>query len=85
MLRPNTMIINKLEFYFSWVSGHAALLREVRARTWRLQLMQRPWRSVLTGLSPACLQACLACLFIEPRTTSPRTAPPIMSWAYIHH
>jgi hypothetical protein len=46
-----------------------------RAGTWRQELMQRLWRALLTGLLPL---PCSACFLIEPRTTSPRMAPPTM-------
>jgi hypothetical protein len=37
------------------------------------ELMQRPWRDVLTGLPPL---ACSACSLIEPKTTRPEMVPP---------
>jgi hypothetical protein len=49
-----------------------------RAGTWRQELMQRPWRVLLTGLLPL---ACSACCLIEPKTTSPGMAPPTLGWA----
>jgi hypothetical protein len=39
-----------------------------RAESWRQELMQRPWRMLLTGL---LLVACSACSLIEARSTSP--------------
>jgi hypothetical protein len=41
--------------------------------TWRQELMQRPWRRMLTGLH---FMACSACFLLELRTTSPGMAPP---------
>jgi hypothetical protein len=52
-----------------------------RAGTWRQELMQRPWRVLLTGFLPL---ACSACFLIEPRTTSPWMAPPTMGWILPH-
>jgi len=44
-------------------------LKQVRKQ----ELMQRPWRDVLTGLPHL---ACSACSLIEPKTTSPGMVPP---------
>jgi hypothetical protein len=49
-----------------------------RVGTWRQELMQRPWRVLLTGLLPL---TCSTYFLIESRTTSPGMAPPTMSWA----
>ena len=46
-----------------------------RAGTWRQEQIQRPWRDVTYWpVSPGLL----SCFLIEPRTTSPRMAPPTM-------
>ena len=49
-----------------------------RAGTWRQELMQKPWRVLLTGLLPL---PCSACFLIEPRPRSPGMEPPTMGWA----
>ena len=52
-----------------------------RAESWRQELMQRPWRMLLTGL---LCRACSACFLIEPRTTSLGMAPrPSYPWSLI--
>ena len=43
-------------------------LKQVRKQ----ELMQRPWRVLLTGLLPL---PCSACFLIEPKTTSPEMIP----------
>jgi hypothetical protein len=50
----------------------------IRAGTWRQELMQRPWRALLTGLF---LMACSTCFLIEPNTTGPGMIPPTIDWA----
>jgi hypothetical protein len=64
---------------------HCSLSKEVRtgtqAGTWRQELMQRPWRVLLTGL---LLMTCSTCFLIEPRTTCLGVAPPTVGWA-LHH
>jgi hypothetical protein len=56
-----------------------SLLKEVRTGTLRHELMQRPHGGVLlTVLIPI---ACSVCFLIEPRTTSPRVAPPKIGWS----
>ena len=52
-----------------------------RAGIWRQELMQRPWRVLLTGL---LLMTCSTCFLIEPRTTCLGVAPPTVGWA-LHH
>jgi hypothetical protein len=52
-----------------------------RAGTWEQEMMQRPWRVLLTGLLP---MACSACFVIKPRTTSTGVAPPTMGWALLN-
>jgi hypothetical protein len=49
-----------------------------RSGSRRQELIQRPWRVLLTGLLPL---ACSICFLIEPRTTSPGMAPPTRGWA----
>ena len=44
----------------------------------RQELMQRPWKVLLTGLLS---MACSACLLKKPRATSPGMALPTMGWA----
>ena len=44
-----------------------------RARNLETELMQRPWRVLLTGLLPMALSACL---FILLRTTCPKVTLP---------
>ena len=51
-----------------------------RAETWRQELMQRPWRVLLTGL---LLLDCSACFLVEPRITSLQVVLPIISWALL--
>ena len=45
------------------------------------EVMQRPWRELLTGL---LLVACSARFLLETRTTSPGVATPTMVWALPH-
>ena len=52
-----------------------------RAGTWRPELMQRPWRVLLSGL---VIMACSVCFLIEPRTTRPGMAPPTIDWTLSH-
>ena len=52
-----------------------------RAGTWRQELMQRPWRVLLTGL---LIMACSACFLIESSTSSPEMAPPTKGWVLLH-
>ena len=42
-------------------------------------MMQRPWRSLLTGLLP---MACSACFLTEPRTISPGMVSLGMDWTF---
>jgi hypothetical protein len=66
--------------FVSWVlPGNGSSLREVRAGTWRKELMQRPWSGVASWLA---LMACSACFPIKPRTTRPGMAPPTMGEAF---
>jgi hypothetical protein len=51
-----------------------------RAGTWRQELMQRPQRGAAYWLAPHCLLS----LLIEPKTTSPGMALPIMGCALPH-
>jgi hypothetical protein len=52
-----------------------------RAGTWRQELMQRPWRELLTGLF---MVAFSACFLIEPRATSSGMATPTLGWNFPH-
>lgn len=52
-----------------------------REGTWSQELLQKPWRVLLTDLLP---MACSACFLMEPRITSPGMAPTTMSWALPH-
>ena len=49
-----------------------------RAGSWRQELMQRPWKDAAYWIVP---YACSVCFLAVLRATSPRTAPPTMSWA----
>ena len=51
-----------------------------RVGTWRQELMQRPWRGLLTSLHPL---ACSACFLLKPRTVCPGMALPMMGWALL--
>lgn len=66
MRNANQKQPGKERVYFnSYLSGHIPSLREVRARTWRQDLKQRPLRSATNWLAPHdCLSLCL-----QPRTT----------------
>ena len=57
---------------------HSSLSQEVRAGTWRQELMQRPWRGLLTGL---LLRTCSACFLTEP----PAQEWPHQQWAGTSH
>jgi hypothetical protein len=54
-----------------------------RAGTWRQELMQRPWKSVVYRPAPCDLLRLLFnyYYFIERRTTGPCMGPPTMGWA----
>jgi hypothetical protein len=47
------------------------------AETWRQKLIQRPWRDAAYWIASLGL---LSLLLTEPRTTSPRMAPPTVGW-----
>ena len=50
-----------------WLPDHSLSLEEAKAgTTWRRELVQRPWRALLSVLP----MAGSACFLIEPRTTS---------------
>ena len=49
-----------------------------RARTWRQDLMQKPWRVLFIVLLTL---VCSAYFLIEPRTTNPGMTPPTMGCA----
>jgi hypothetical protein len=51
-----------------------------QGRNLRQELMQRPWRVLLTGLLPL---ACSGCFLIERRATSPGMAPPATGWTLL--
>jgi hypothetical protein len=64
--------------HFTWYSiieGCQTGQELKQGRTWRQELMQRPWRSAAYWIA---LMACSACFLIEPRTTSLGMAPPTM-------
>ena len=52
-----------------------------RAGNWKQELMQSPWRVLLTGLFP---MACSACFLIELRTISAGMAPHTAVWVLSH-
>jgi hypothetical protein len=53
-----------------------------RAGTWRQELMQKPWRVLLTGLLPL---PCSTFFLIEPRATSTGLAPPTVGPPTLDH
>ena len=72
---PNTIwggkgLFNSL-FHSNSSSSKAVRQGLCRPGTWRQELMQRPWRVLLTGL---LLMACSACSLTEPRTSRPGMA-----------
>jgi hypothetical protein len=57
---------------------HSPSLKEIKAGTRRQELMQGPWRVLLTDWLP---MACSVCFLIESGTISQRTAPLTVGWA----
>ena len=63
------------------LSYHCSSSKELGAGTWRQELMQRPWRVLLTALLH---MTWLSCFLTEPRTSSPGMAPPTIDQAVPH-
>jgi hypothetical protein len=81
-LGENRIWVTYLEPLLNWgMSRKSRMLPYLsRVASWRQELVQRPWRVLLTGL---LLMTCSAYFHIEPRTTSSGMVPPTMDWA--HH
>ena len=67
--------VGKARIYLAYNPTSLFIMEEIqernsnRAGSWRQELMQRPWRVLLTNLLP---MACSACFIKEPRINQPR-------------
>ena len=87
LLRWHTMTKKQIEKKrcFLAFSHHCFSPKELRnssiGGSWSQELMQRPWRVLLTGFLP---MSCSACCLIETRTSSPGMTPHTIGWVLPH-
>jgi hypothetical protein len=65
-------------FFWFTLLYHCSSLKEVRAGAWRQELMQRPWRMLLTGLFSMTCSAYF--LIAKTEAHKPGAFPQVMGW-----